>query len=211
MGNSIHGQYPSMVFTVIKTNILNTDIHSKEEYMGFKFDKYNFLIGMQKLAEIETVFFDSYINYLQGKKNNISSSEYLPQLKQFIDATIQLTHEAYNLELLTDKETEMDGKDINEHTIDENFEQNYPGMWYRKMAVDTLLLDLTYGKLQLELAKKLLAEHVIQTNTGVIDTIKSRWDNYTTEKSSRALQEQAAQLVQPCQEALNNWFNWSII
>ena len=87
---------------------------------------------------------------------------------------------------------------------------------------DTLMLDLEYGYLQLQLAERLFDapmvlfddqkfETVRAKNEFVISQVRKRWEEPSEKKTARDLQARAIEVVQPNQEALNNWWTWSVL
>ena len=90
------------------------------------------------------------------------------------------------------------------------------------LSRDTQLLDITYGLLQLELGMELLQNinvhnlnnnlSIQEKNNKIFELIREKWEGFDDDKkSSRTMQTKTIEIVKPCKEALQNWFNWSII
>ena len=119
-------------------------------------------------------------------------------------------------------ESNKDIEPIDNDESNENDDKNtQEPSWLLRLECDTRSLDLTYGLLQLEMAMMLLGEIELtdaeqndftEKNNRVFSLIKEKWQNMSTEeKSARTMQLKAVQKVEPCREALENWWNWGIL
>lgn len=247
MGNSVHGQSPSIVFELIRNNILNpVDKHK------FNISKYDFLKEMELLVPKERVYYELALECqclrLKGdNKFETCSKEFVKAARDVHNLLVKLelsdcslqeeeseesdesnkVDESKNDEKSKDDEPTNDKKDdeSNEtscHNEDNNGpNENDQPNWLLRLECDTRSLDLAYGLLQLEMAVMLLGEIELTDaeqndftgkNNKVFSLIKEKWQNLTTEeKSARTMQSKAVQKVEPCREALQNWWNWGIL
>lgn len=139
-------------------------------------------------------------------------------LKDIHDKTKVLMQEMMRLELIpytSDEELLSKTPDYRQSNM--NFDQEYKGEM-KIIACDTFLLDLTYGLFQLEMARELIKDIEVITNTQeetnefAYQIIRNRWNMLSEDqRSSRIMQNSVVEQVKPCQLAFNNWWNNSII
>ena len=96
MGNSIYGQTPSIIFTIIRENVLNESTNSYE----FKTDKYDFQKELILLSTKEKSYFNNIINYHNSlKTNEITHEQYK---KNIICSLDNLNNSLIKIELIKD-------------------------------------------------------------------------------------------------------------
>lgn len=221
MGNTVYGQKPSVVFEIIRYNIL-----TPRNELIFSTNKYDFQKEMRLLAEKEKIFYENAIEYQHMRLTNSENLdkqklECLKSGKDFYQllSQLELTDKLFSMDFDTD-EIKIT-REVNQEESQEKESQTERWEFGLRVECDMALLDLTFGLLQLEMAEMLLEEiskenndidNIIEKNAIAFTTIKNKWRIMDSEeKSSRAMQSKAIEKSQACPEAVQNWWNWGII
>lgn len=212
MGNSIFGHMPSQSFRLIRENCLNKG--------SLDFEKIDLHQKLTAVIPVEDKFFDQNKELICMKydRKDCYNQENLKNLDSFLGQYIN-TSKKLN-KLLDEENNNEDDEDFNVGEIKSAIldpEKKVP-TFINKIECDTLLLDMEYGHQQLHMAKDLLdnieiPEDQLQSkNNHLVNCIKTKWDSMSEDdKSSRKLQNKTIKKVNPCQEALQNWWNNSIL
>ena len=208
MGNSHFGQHPSQSWQIIVSTVLKPD---KKNKCYLDLNKYDLLTELRKVIELEKQYYDLLIRLTkhQGKK------EICPDIDQVIRDLLQgaikmeemLTKYWLNDDDESKQEREEDKLLINDELVEtcKNNELNY-------IECDTSLLDITLGKLQCDLAEDMISTLTAGGNEYITNLLREKWSEKDEDcKSSRYMQGMAVNLVNPCKEAAQNWWNWSIL
>ncbi len=239
MGNSVHGQNPSIVFEIIRNNILNP---SDKQYV-FNKEKYDFLSEILLLIEKEKKFYNYVIKYTKMMVDKRTAEEKLynyviKSIKMIFDKTITEIEECEIKECIIKMikcgrkmTSELERLELVKQAVNNNEPscEELGNMIFEKSINDpdtmsvlhyeTMLLSLTYGRLQLELGEMLLKDIFVsniddltEKNEMVYNLVKEKWDNMSVEqKSAKKMQNKAVVEVNPCRESYNNWVNNAIL
>ncbi len=185
----------SETFIIIMTNIINYPPKNTHTVADLKF-----------LAQKEMNYYLCVIDYYIAKRN--SSPISIEDSEEFNKCVIEYIECLENFGLI-EKEVDREMPDFS--VTEQKFEEECKfGDFHKNLICDTKLLDFTYGLLQLELTEKLLAN--ITENDDMCEILKNRWNALSTEERSiRIMQYLAVAKVGPCYEALQDWWNDSIV
>lgn len=202
MGNSICGQAPSHVW-----KLLADQFNKRTELI------YDPVI-MKKLVEIELEYFDGCCTFYNEAKKIGSKISAQHLVKNIMDKQREFFALYFNY--TGDENFNISGINEEDDKKEEEQEQDsYPeDLQMVKLECDICLLNNMYGRKQSNYAQSLInrAAEEMEKNrdTNLIEFIHDLYKNESNGLAERFRMETVAE-VQPCEEALSTWVNWSIL